>query len=410
MHSLCLPMTHGTPLREPHPRRRHPSLALLGTHGSPSSFPPDMLEEDLHALSCQRRALEIPVASYALRCEGNKAAYIGGGDAARWEGHQGRLPVPMVLGHAGIPQVFLEADEVQQRLDRLVGPIPTLAAGTRRASDAYPLHNGEHGDLVHDVEAQEHGVPLDVREPLHHIQVRHARGVLQLDAGGLGVVGALVDRARLGYRPADVSLVIVFRGHGARQGCILQKQRRLAAALAADEEEVEHDAQGRHGRRRRAHALALATQQPAQQARHGPPLASAAAVVVVVVVTAPPAAERRRRTPEGGGQLPSQGGRGGAQEAQRRGRAALRGRLLEGIRLAGGLHFEVRETCQASGDFVSVRGRVQSPEQSECAKEGQMEEGTDGCLQDEERSARDTPRRERDPRGRDGWGWICATS
>lgn len=33
----------------------------------------------------------------------------------------------MVLGHAGIPQVFLEADEVQQRLDRLVGREPTVS-------------------------------------------------------------------------------------------------------------------------------------------------------------------------------------------------------------------------------------------------------------------------------------------
>jgi hypothetical protein len=57
----------------------------------------------------------------------------------------------------------------------------------------HPLHNAEHGDLVLDVEAQKYRVPRNVRQPLHRVQVRRARGVLELDARGEGVIRALID-------------------------------------------------------------------------------------------------------------------------------------------------------------------------------------------------------------------------
>lgn len=57
----------------------------------------------------------------------------------------------------------------------------------------HPLQNRVHRRLLLDVKAQEDGIPLHVRQPLHRAQVRRARRVLHFDAHRLGVVHAGVD-------------------------------------------------------------------------------------------------------------------------------------------------------------------------------------------------------------------------
>ena len=44
----------------------------------------------------------------------------------------------------------------------------------------YPLHNAKHGHLVLDIEAQKHGVPGHIPQPLDSVEVPNARGILVL--------------------------------------------------------------------------------------------------------------------------------------------------------------------------------------------------------------------------------------
>lgn len=57
----------------------------------------------------------------------------------------------------------------------------------------HPLQDGMHRWLLLNVKAQEYGIPLHIRQPLHRVQVRRARSVLHFDAHRLGVVHASVD-------------------------------------------------------------------------------------------------------------------------------------------------------------------------------------------------------------------------
>lgn len=68
--------------------------------------------------------------------------------------------------------------------------------------ETHPLHNTEHGHFVFDIKAQKHSVPVHIPQSLHTIQVRRARGVLQLNACWKSVVRALAD-VRLVERSGD---------------------------------------------------------------------------------------------------------------------------------------------------------------------------------------------------------------
>ena len=143
---------------------------------------------------------------------------LGGTDTACRICHEPRRrkrrTSPVVLKEALITQILLQTNKIQQRLKGLglckcivgcVVPLHSSASCTQQPVGTHPLHDGVHGHLVRDVETEKHSVPRNVRQPLDRVEVWHARGILQLNAYRVAVVGALIDicfiqRPRKGIR------------------------------------------------------------------------------------------------------------------------------------------------------------------------------------------------------------------